>query len=310
VFVVCAMASPRVDRLGCSVKTRRGHVRRQGRLLALLTSGFCLAAVFLARCSAFAGAAGPCRGGSRRQANIVGRRQGSGQAASSYQGVSWHEASHKWMASLSDPAKGVVIALGIFEVQTDAAKAFDQASLAILGPGASTNFPASKYEAADIEEAGRRVKSFWEPRASTKYNGVYRTRGSTLWHAEISLGKHRQFIDLFETEEAAARAHDEAVRDTKAPKAVQLTMLNFKQPDDYFDEDTWEDEQAPREASSVFIGVDYHSPSGNYRAKKGLRPLGLFPTEIEAARAFDKASLSKGGPTNFMPPPSIAEERA
>lgn len=240
----------------------------------------------------------------------VGCKQGRGQHASEWRGVTWHENSCKWQAHLQDPTSGEPVSLGVYQSERDAAKAFDRASLAILGSSVPTNFPAESYLDADIVEEGRRLKNFWEPRPSEHYNGVYQTRGSSRWKAEISLYGVTQFLDYFQSEDEAARAFDDALRSTGAERASQLRLLNFRQNEDYFDEETWEDEPIPRGATSCFLGVTYHQPTGKYLARVGRRHVGLFQTEIEAGRAFDEASYARGGPTNFPPSDYVAEVRA
>ncbi|OLQ07300.1 hypothetical protein AK812_SmicGene9307 [Symbiodinium microadriaticum] len=107
--------------------------------------------------------------------------------------------------------------------------------------------------------------------------------------------------DEDDEQELAARAVDAAIRSTGAEKALQLRMLNFCTDADYFEEDSWEEEAVPRGASSRFMGVTYHQPSGQFLARFGRRHLGLYDEEDDAARAFDKASHERGGRTNFHP---------
>jgi len=126
-------------------------------------------------------------------------------------------------------------------------------------------------------------------------------RGSSKWKAEIEFYGVKQFLDDFSDELEAAKAVDDAIRATGGEKALLLEKLNFLQDDDYFEEDDWEEEPIPRGASSRFLGVIYHQPSGKFLAKLGRRHLGLYETEDGAARAFDEASEAAGGPTNFRP---------
>jgi len=223
------------------------------------------------------------------------------QHVSKFHGVSWHETREKWQAHVPDPATQNPVSLGVFGSELDAARTFDRTVLA-LKQDAATNFPADTYSEAEVESEALQLKDFWRQRPSSRYTGVYKTRGNSKWKAEIELYDVKQFIDYFSEEVEAAHAVDNAIRSTGVEKALQLKMLNFRRPGDFFEEDTWEQEATPRGASSCFLGVVYHQPSGQYLAKLGRRHIGLFDTEVEAAHAFDEASHAAAGPTNFQPP--------
>lgn len=229
----------------------------------------------------------PCR-----QANV---------GSSEFRGVTRHESNGEWVAHVKDPRGGEDISLGLFKSKRDAAKAFDCATLVLGAAPEGTNFPAGSYEQQELDEMATRLRDHWRPMPSSKYYGVYQTRSNGLWKAEIELYGVKQFLDFFSDELEAAEAVDNAIRSTGAEKATQLQMLNFRMANDYFDADSWEEEQIPRGATSRFLGVTYHQPTGQFLAKIGRRHLGLFESELLAARAFDKASHAKGGPTNFPP---------
>lgn len=253
--------------------------------------------------------AGACRRpafvGVRRQApaarEVVGRTSRTAERNSQYTGVSWHEAEGQWQAHVEDPASQKPISLGLFGSERDAAEAFDCANLALDGEEARLNFPRNLYSGERIQEQASRLKDYWRPRPSSQYSGVYRTRGSSKWKAEIELHGVKQFIDYFADEVEAARAVDRAIRSTGVERALQLQKINFKQDSDYFDADTWDKEMVPRGAASCFLGVTYHQRTGQYLAKLGRKHVGLFDTELEAARAYDEASRAAGGLTNFPP---------
>ncbi|CAK9034632.1 unnamed protein product [Durusdinium trenchii] len=133
-----------------------------------------------------------------------------------------------------------------------------------------------RYSQRALLDAERLIFDDWSARPSRRFRGVYRTRTSKAWRAEI------------EDEDAAAEAVDRSLRSTQAEKATQLRWLNRCEDADYFDE-LWEDERAPSGTSSCFLGVTYHQPSGHFLARLGRRHLGLYEEEDEAARAFDKA---------------------
>eukprot|EP00448_Togula_jolla_P028540 CAMPEP_0170619524 /NCGR_PEP_ID=MMETSP0224-20130122/27563_1 /TAXON_ID=285029 /ORGANISM="Togula jolla, Strain CCCM 725" /LENGTH=255 /DNA_ID=CAMNT_0010945621 /DNA_START=248 /DNA_END=1015 /DNA_ORIENTATION=- len=222
--------------------------------------------------------------------------------ASDFTGVAWHETIQQWQAHVPDPVSGKPISLGLFGSQRDAAQAFDCASIVLKGDSASTNFPSDTYTKDDLFRAERILKDFWRPRPSSQYRGVYRTRGSSKWRAEVELHGVKQFIDNFDDELEAANAADNAVRSTGVERVLQLQTLNFVRDEDHFKENTWEEEVIPRGASSRFLGVSFHQPSAMYLARLGRKHVGLYPTELEAAKAFDEASHAVGGVTNFRIP--------
>ncbi|CAE7237627.1 AP2-4 [Symbiodinium microadriaticum] len=221
--------------------------------------------------------------------------------SSQFEGVSWHDRYERWQAQVVEPEEGVSLSLGLFASEQDAAKAYDCGLLALKASEAPVNFPAKKYKQCDIDHVADELEDVWFPRQSARFMGVYRTLTSTKWRAELEIYNVKQFLGSFDDEEEAARAVDAAIRSTGAEKALQLRMLNFCTDADYFEEDSWEEEAVPRGASSRFMGVTYHQPSGQFLARFGRRHLGLYDEEDDAARAFDKASHERGGRTNFHP---------
>ena len=59
--------------------------------------------------------------------------------SSQYKGVSWHAGAKKWMASITSNRKTKY--LGVYEVEAEAAQAYDRAALMKFGPHAFFNFP-------------------------------------------------------------------------------------------------------------------------------------------------------------------------
>lgn len=71
----------------------------------------------------------------RNSANTHSHRDGTSQ----YKGVSWHESRHKWTAQLT--VCGRKQHLGYFAVETDAARAYDEAARQIHREFGRFNFP-------------------------------------------------------------------------------------------------------------------------------------------------------------------------
>mmetsp|Transcript_3076 Transcript_3076/g.5409 ORF Transcript_3076/g.5409 Transcript_3076/m.5409 type:complete len:274 (+) Transcript_3076:74-895(+) len=220
---------------------------------------------------------------------------------SKYKGVTWHDRHQRWQVHVDDPDRQEIVSLGFFSSEKDAAEAYDCCMISIEGPDAAVNLPFKRYSKDDIEKFAVALSDFWRPRPSARFWGVYQTFNSKKWRAEIEIYGVKQFIGSFDDEEEAGRAVDAALRSTGAEKALQLQILNFCTDTDYFDDDTWEEESVPRGASSRFMGVTYHQPSGQFLARLGRRHLGLYDEEDDAARAFDEASHARGGRTNFHP---------
>jgi len=236
-------------------------------------------------------------------------RPGAGeQHLSKLLGVSWHTGYGRWQASIVTPQSGKERYLGHFPAEKDAGIAYDLAMLALqdrLGGSrneVATNFPAKRYTQDEIDDAGRQLKGFWLPQPSAEmYYGVYQTMASRQWKAEVEMLGRWTFQGMYDDAEEAALAVDEAIRQSPMPRKYKLMRLNFKSPQDYFLEETWQEEETMHDDSSCFLGVSYHQPSDMWLAKRGRRNIGLFSTQLEAARAFDEVSGSTGGPTNFAP---------
>lgn len=224
------------------------------------------------------------------------------QLKSDYVGVTWHTNSHQWQAHVNVEDGRVPFSLGLFKGERDAAKAHDCARIALEGAAAKTNFPINEYTREDVSLIARLLKVSWHAKPSSKYHGVYQTAGSNKWKAEIEIYGLKQFLDFYDSELEAAKAVDHAIRSTGAERVLRLSMLNFREDDDYFNQDTWEDDRIPLGATSRFLGVTYHQPSGMYLAKRGRKHIGLFATEDEAAHAYDEAAHAAGSVTNFRVP--------
>jgi hypothetical protein len=114
---------------------------------------------------------------------------------SKYKGVHWDKARLSWVASCHFE-NGQQKHLGVFEEETEAAKAYDSAVLAIHGEFAYLNFPETAIPI--MPEPLRNQKS--------KYKGVTWVKGK--WTARIMIAKQRKDLGFYDNEENAARAYD------------------------------------------------------------------------------------------------------
>jgi len=76
----------------------------------------------------------------QNQMNSVKRKSLSIKLSSKYKGVSWHKQTEKWRARIQT-SQGCLY-LGLFEVEEDAARAYDEAAKENFGEFARLNFPA------------------------------------------------------------------------------------------------------------------------------------------------------------------------
>jgi hypothetical protein len=119
-----------------------------------------------------------------------------------FRGVSKHRLTQRWEASLW--LNGKQLYLGGFNVQEDAARAYDLAALACKGAKASTNFRAMEYErqlrelqnhSEEEVVAYIRRRSTAFSRGRSKYRGVSGQAGR--WEARIGSFKGRKNVRCF-----------------------------------------------------------------------------------------------------------------
>ena len=216
---------------------------------------------------------------------------------SSFTGVHWHCNSGKWLASVRDPASKRKRYLGAFGKEQQAARVRDAAAVILLGLGSQLNFPDCMPSQQDLHDAQLRLMP---KRKSSTYKGVCHVRGR--WTASIRIKGERRFLGTFGSELEAAEMVDSSLRSNSVPRSRQLLLLNFVQPEDFFFEDTWQYEPVPQGKTSRFLGVYFHSVQKKFCAQFQGKHIGVFGSELEAARAFDVASALKGWRTNFAPP--------
>ncbi|KAK9810325.1 hypothetical protein WJX72_008699 [[Myrmecia] bisecta] len=137
-------------------------------------------------------------------------------------------------------------------------------------------------------------------------------------------GDRQQLVGRFETEEAAARAYDDAVRrlygkeaytnfsmeEDEAPAAASVQRVALPVVAPALVAPTWvqKKESLARtgsgKGSSKFRGVSWHKDNMKWRATifKGNKPvhIGYFEGQEEAARAYDREALKLRGPNTLL----------
>jgi len=224
---------------------------------------------------------------------------------SSTTGVYWDLRSQKWRILLQDPRSNERLHLGYF-IDEDAAASFAECAKMQLHQkegGVSSNSVSPLFYA----EVAKHIETVRHRKQSSSYNGVSaytnmaQGRPRTFWTAQMTEDGKTKHLGKYITEEGAARAFDLAFRGICRQRKALLRRLNFKNDDDYFKHETWQSEPVPEKITSRFIGVSLSGKRWKATTLRGIERIGYFVDEVDAAIAFDKASLARGEPTNFNP---------
>ena len=139
---------------------------------------------------------------------------------------------------------------------------------------------------------GANAKNNGTPKSA--FTGIAWFRKARKWQSHVLLGKKLKILGSFANMEEAARAYDEAAGPLGRP-------VNFPEPGQ---------EQAvkldARAMVSRYTGIRWSPPIemwvAQHRDKKQVKQLGVFTSEVDAARKYDEAVAPLGQPVNFPGP--------
>jgi len=141
-------------------------------------------------------------------------------------------------------------------------------------------------------------------RGKSRYAGVFRLAGSTIWR--VRTGTRGQQVGGFDTEEEAAIAYDRVAR----YRGVSSTYLNFPEREltPISPEELLAEMQEHQRRTRGFLGVT--PMRGRFLALVSVGgsavSAGTWDTEREAALARDRAALSLGLPVRYLNLPDEA----
>ncbi len=185
-------------------------------------------------------------------------------------------------------------ALGFWVTEIDAAEAYDRAALHFVGPNATRNFRRRRLAPAEPDALRAEARRQFKRQTASRYRGVFPLRHR--WAARLNHeGKHEP-LGAWSTERQAAEAYDRAARHVLGDRA----QLNFpaRRLEPMLPTDIRRLSRVTRKAStatSKYVGVHFRGGSRPWVAEiappnRTHRILGSWTSELDAARAYDRAA--------------------
>jgi hypothetical protein len=213
-------------------------------------------------------------------------------SSSQYKGVSADKGV--WCANIR--VNNTLKHLGLFQSEIEAAQCYDAAAGEFFGEFARVNFPEERDERTweEIASSSRQKKD--EARWRSKYSGVSWHHGQEKWVAQYGRHGGPGYIGLFSTEEAAAKAVDSAAFKHSKGNA----RLNFPSETPVGNWRSLLEKSAP---ASRYKGVSKAKKDGQWRSRINIKAggktrekqIGVYDSEIEAAKAYDKVAIECRG---------------
>jgi hypothetical protein len=146
-------------------------------------------------------------------------------------------------------------------------------------------------------------------KGSSRFRGVSWNSNCSKWRAQVWKGSEVHHLGYFEHEEDAARAYDEAALRIRGPDApINFSKSEYgvysENEDDEDGMGTMDRYDSRSSTRSRMLGVSRSKGGWVAEIWDGVQyiSLGVYPTEVEAAEAYDKACLERHGAdalTNF-----------